>query len=463
MYKYTKEQVLEPAFLTKLIDQFKTNEIPVYMKHENYYKVKTKILNRSGEDGKPNNKLAHGFCRYITNMATSYFAGKPIRLEYDSSEEIKDMVKEFKEAIETVFNNNHKKSLDFDVSKEASKKGVGYYLLFVNEKSEIRIKKMDAESIIPIYSPSLDEFLEVAIRIWSVFDIDGKLLYDYADIYDETYIYHYIRENGAMIYAKCEAYMTPHMLSDVPVIVVWNNEDCMGDFEPIITLNDAYDNGQSDTCNDLDYFSDAYLCIVGATDLLEVSLTDSEADGEGEKKAVNTLRKNRLLFLDEKGQAYFITKPSNDQESEHFKDRLYKDIFFLSQVPCISDENFAGNLSGIAIKYKLIALEELAIQKENKSESAQQKMLQIITNFLNTKMNKSWNPDWITLKYTRNIVENLTDLINDAKNLEGIVSKETQLKSLPTDIVDDVMEEMDRIREESLAAEQLPKVDINDL
>ena len=62
--------------------------------------------------------------------------------------------------------------------------------MFLNEKGDLRIKKMDAETIIPVYSSSLDEFLEAAVHIWEDYDIDNTLLCEYADVYDDTFIYH---------------------------------------------------------------------------------------------------------------------------------------------------------------------------------------------------------------------------------------------------------------------------------
>ena len=140
-----------------------------------------------------------------------------------------------------------------------------------------------------------------------------------------------------------------------------------------------------------------------------------------------------------------------------------KDIFFLSQVPALSDESFAGNLSGIAIKYKLIGLEELAIMKENRFRSAQTKLLRIITEYLNTKMNKSWDAGSVEQKYERNFIENVSDVINDVKNLEGIVSRKTQMDMLPVSVVKDTAEELARIRQETLDAENLPRLDLKEL
>lgn len=454
MYKFKRDQVLEPVFLTKLVARFKAEYIPRYEKAQKYYEVKTEILKRTMTDGKPNNRLAHGFCRYITNMATSYFAGKPIRYQVADNE--------YKKALQDVFDKNYIDSLNFEVSKEASKKGIGFLLMFLNESGQLRIKKMDAECIIPVYSTSLDEFLEAAVHIWAERDIDGNLLYEYADVYDDTYIYHYRRRSDADYYEAAEgAGREPHFMGDIPVIVVWNNEEQLGDFEPHISLVDAYDKAQSDTGNDQEYFTDAYLCIAGASEILEAGLTGKD-DGEGSNgKAIREFRKNKILLLDEKGQAQWLVKNVNDTAAENYKNRLYKDIFFLAQVPALSDESFAGNLSGIAIKYKLIGLEELSIMKENRFRSAQTKMLRIITEYLNTRMNKSWDPDTVEQDYERNFIENTSDIIDDVKNLDSIVSRQTQLEMLPNSVVEDAGEEMKQIRKETLEDEDLPKADVS--
>lgn len=457
MYKFKKSQVLDPVFLTKLVARFKTEYVPRFRKDQEYYEVRTEILKRTMTDGKPNNRLAHGFCRYITNMATSYFSGKPIRYQVEDDA--------YKEALQDVFDKNYIDSLNFEVSKEASKKGIGFLLMFLNEDGNLRIKKMDAETVIPVYSTSLDEFLEAAVHIWSEYDIDGTLLYEYADVYDDTYMYHYQRKSGSAYYEELDGggYREPHLLGDIPVIVVWNNEEQLGDFEPHISLVDAYDKAQSDTGNDQEYFTDAYLCITGASEIVEAGLTGEDDGEEGSGKAIREFRKNKILLLDEHGQAQWLVKNVNDAATENYKNRLYKDIFFLAQVPALSDESFAGNLSGIAIKYKLIGVEELSIMKENRFRSAQTKLLRIITEYLNTRMNKNWDPDTVDQKYERNFIENTSDIIEDVKNLDSIVSRKTQLEMLPNSVVEDAMEEMQQIRKEELEAEKLPKVDIDTL
>lgn len=444
MYKFSIEQVKDPVILTKLVKKFKAKERRRFNKAQRYYEVKNDIYARKMSDLKENNKIAHGFARYITNMATAYFIGKPVR--YSTDDEA------YQEALDDVLNKNYINMLNFEVSKEASKKGIGFLLLYVNEEGKLKIKKCSAEEIIPVFSTSLGEYLECAVRLSEEYDIDGKFLKEGADIYDKERIYHYERTNRAADFEFVSD--EPHLLSDVPVIVIKNNEEMIGDYEPQYSIIDGYDKGQSNTGNDVDYFADSYLALVGAGGGLE-SIGSEEPDEDGNRAAKN-LKEHKLLFLDEGGQAFFIEKNPNDTATENYKNRLFKDLFFLSQVPALTDENFSGNLTGVAIRYKLTGLEELAIMKENNFQAAQHKMIKLITDYLNTIQNKEYDPEQVTQKYTRNFIDNESEIISNVTQLENVVSKETQLNMLPQTIVDNAQEELDRMESERIREEKLP-------
>ena len=444
MYKFSIEQVKDPVILTKLVKKFKAKERRRFNKAQRYYEVKNDIYARKMSDLKENNKIAHGFARYITNMATAYFIGKPVRYSVDDEA--------YQKALDDVLNKNYINMLNFEVSKEASKKGIGFLLIYINEEGKLKIKKCDAEEIIPVFSTSLGEYLECAVRLSEEYDIDGKFLKEGADIYDKERIYHYERTNRAADFEFVSD--EPHLLSDVPAIVIKNNEEMIGDYEPQYSIIDGYDKGQSNTGNDVDYFADSYLALVGAGGGLE-SIGSEEPDEDGNRAAKN-LKEHKLLFLDEGGQAFFIEKNPNDTATENYKNRLFKDLFFLSQVPALTDENFSGNLTGVAIRYKLPGLEELAIMKENNFQAAQHKMIKLITDYLNTIQNKEYDPEQVTQKYTRNFIDNESEIISNVTQLENVVSKETQLNMLPQTIVDNAQEELDRMEAERIREEKLP-------
>lgn len=424
--------------VSKIIVRFKNKYIPRFRRLEEYYQVKNKISTRSLPNDKPNNRISHGFAKYITNMATGYFMGEGIRLEVAN-----DQDNEYREDLIDVLDKNSSKDVNFEIAKEMSKKGIAFELLYMNEQAEIRFRKFGAEEIIPIYSQSVGEFLEFAIRIWDDEDLESGKTISYAEVYTNTEIITYRKEENKYK----EIHRNTHLFDDVPVIVYWNNEEQKGDYEDIIALIDAYDKAQSDTANDFEYFTDAYLVIVGAAG----GLVKQEDGDNNEHDAVRTLKQERLLFLDDKGQAEWLIKEINDTAVENFKNRIYSDIFFLAQVPALTDESFAGNLTGVAIKYKLIGLEQLAVIKENKFLASYRKKLKLITRQLNLKLNKNYEAHLVNMIFDRNMVQNLLEAAQIAQLLQGIVSKETQLSVLP--IVKDSKQEVGKIQKEGLDEE----------
>ena len=83
-------------------------------------------------------------------------------------------------------------------------------------------------------------------------------------------------------------------------------------------------------------------------------------------------------------------------------------------------------------------------------------MIKLITDYLNTIQNKEYDPEQVTQKYTRNFIDNESEIISNVTQLENVVSKETQLNMLPQTIVDNAQEELDRMEAERIREEKLP-------
>ncbi len=416
--------------MTKIIKKFQQHELPRFEQLEKYYQVKNNILNRPKTDRKPNNKMAHGFAKYIANMATGYFMGEGVRVE-TADEGYKALLDEL-----------NAMDMNFEIAKEMSKKGIAFELLYMNEQSEIRSRYFKAEEMIPIYSYAVDEFLEFAIRLWQEEDLLEEKTVNYAEVYtkDEIILFQQVKKDKKYI----EVQRDKHYFGDVPVVVYWNNEERTGDYEDVITLIDAYDKTQSDTANDFEYFTDAFLVIVGAAGGLE-NVTEDDEEG---KKAAKTLRNERILFLDEKGQAQWLIKEVNDTAVENFKNRIAKDIFFLSLVPALTDESFAGNLTGVAIKYKMIGLEQLAAIKEKKFLPSYKKKLRIVTRMFNLRLNRNYDANSVETKFDRNMISNIKELAEIVALLDGIISKESQYELLP--FIKNVRDELSKALQDKL-------------
>jgi len=444
LIKVRPDTEVTPELVTAIVARWRKDDLPRLQKLRKYFRVKNDILSRSVNDDKPNNKLAHGLAKYIAKMATGFFMGEGIRTATEDNE--------YKEWLDLYLQDGATGDPSFELAKEMAITGEAFEVLYINEASELRSVRFTSEEMIPVYSLSVGEFLAFAVRVYDEEDlITGKKV-GYAEVYTKHEIIEYREQNGK--YVALENGRRPHFLGDVPVLVYWNNEERTGDFEDVLSLIDAYDKSQSDTLNDFEYFTDAYLVIVGASGGIAGA---GNGDFEEEEKAIRTLKRERILYLDEKGQAEWLIKQINDTAVENFKNRIRNDIFFLSQVPALSDESFAGNLSGVALRYKLFGLEQLAAEKEKRFLPAYRKKLRLLTDYINTRYNTNFKASEIGVKFDRNTIDNLLDLANVVALLDGKVSKETLLELLP--FVKDSRSEITQLLKEIAEADDIPMAD----
>ena len=212
----------------------------------------------------------------------------------------------------------------------------------------------------------------------------------------------------------------------------------MGIFEPVLTMIDAYNKAISEKANDVDYFADAYLKILGP------KLEDDE---------VKHIRDDRIMNFEGAidgaiPEVDFLQKPNGDTTQENLINRLERLIFQISMVANISDENF-GTSSGIALKYKLHAMSNLEKTKERKFASGMNRRYRLIFSnpVSHTKGIKADDFVKVHPHFTPNFPANVLEESQIAGNLEGIVSKETQLGILS--IVNNVKDEIDKLEAES--------------
>lgn len=129
----------------------------------------------------------------------------------------------------------------------------------------------------------------------------------------------------------------PNYFDDVTVIEYPNNKQRSGDFENVLSLVDAYNMTQSLSLDDLMDFTDAFLILRGM--------------GGADEESVKQMRLSKILeFDDASGNAEWLIKNLNDTYIENLKSRLQTDIHKFSNIPDMSDSNFAGNATGVAIK-----------------------------------------------------------------------------------------------------------------
>ena len=382
-----------------------------------YYNNKNAIMNRQYKDAnKPQNKLSHPFASYITNMATGYFLGNPI--SYNS--ENQDLL----ERILDIFKYNDEADNNTTLAKYSSIAGYAVELLYIDENSNARFKALPGDEVVIVYDNTLEENILYAIRYFEE-DIPGEdKTKTTINVYTSNAIQTYKLEDNEITFID----ETAHYFNDVPVSVYVNNDELYGAFERVKGLLDAYDKAQSDTANDFEYFTNALLVISG------VLVEDEEGLNFKDNRVIN--------FAGTDGKAEYLLKNINDSALENYKNRLVEDIHKFAQIPNLTDEKFAGNVSGESMKYKLMGLENIISVKEAKFKKGLMRRIELLCNFLNIATNDLMLYTDIQPIFTRNKPKNDVELANMVKSLYGILSDETLISILP--FVENSKEEIEK-------------------
>lgn len=388
-----------------------------YKKLQNAYNTDFDIFHAAKKPTwKPDNRVAVNFPKYIVDTMNGFFIGVPIKVTCDD-----DSISEYVNLLDQY---NDQDDNNAELSKIMKIYGRGYEMYFVDEEGEIGITYLDPMEAFMIYDESILQRPRYFVRTYK--DTDNII---HGSVSDDMRI-RYFDINPSL---KFHAEEKIHGFDGVPAVEYIENAERQGLFESVMSMVNAYNKAVSEKANDVDYFADAYMKILGA-DLDEDDLRH--------------IRENRIVnFPGEDGSDItvdFMQKPSADDTQEHLIDRLERLIFQISMVANINDENF-GAASGIALKYKLQSMSNLAKTEERKFTSGMNRRYKLIFSNPVSGMKKD---DWTKLEYkfTRNFPANELEESEIAKNFAGITSKETQLRVLS--VVEDIQKELDKIKEE---------------
>ncbi len=415
-----KEDVIDAdmleAFIMKHKSMVKSRFKPLIAmyqgQHDVLYQV-PKPLN------KPDNRIIMNFAKYIVDTLNGYFLGIPIKINHDDEE--------FTEKLVDLADFNNLDDEQYELAKDMSIFGVGYEMLYMDEYARENIMHLNPLECFVIRDNSIRKRIKYGVHYYT--DQDGDLKGTFSD--DKKIYYFRQGEKGLIIYEEFD-----HHFGACPIIEYRETEECQSAFESVYTLINQVDKVISEKANDVDYFADAYLKVIG------VELDDDQVKFLKENRVWNLYKRTSEVDSTQPDVG-FLSKPDADQTQENLLNRLEEKIYQLSMVPNLSDENF-GTSSGIALSYKLQGLDNLCKAKERK-----------FTAGLNTRYKMLCNlPTWsdkeaykgISYQFTRNAPKNVLEEAQVVNSLNGLVSKETALSYLS--IVDNAKEEIEKMKEE---------------
>lgn len=391
------------------------------------------------------NRAAHDFASYITDFINGYCFGHAIQVQSEGNM-TQDKIDQL-HAINDI--DSHNRSLGLDLSIF----GRAYEYIIRNQQDEVRIYKSDPRNTFVIYDTSIEQNSLMAIRYWQVNEEEAHSpdektnnIY-YVDVITDKATYFFVANSVTNLELSERKPPEAHSFGKVTITEFSNNEKRRGDFEKVIPLIDLYDEAQSDTANYMSDLNDAMLLIKGNIDLGDENVVRLQ-------KEANVFHLQPSEYTDDNGKvnegnvdAEYIYKQYDVSGVETYKTRIAKDIHTLTNTPDMTDENFGGQQSGEAMKYKLFGLEQRTSIKEGLFRKGLVRRYKLVGEIMsiNREIDKDNLRDLI-FTFTRNLPKSLTEEMQMYINSGGEISQRT-LMSLVS-FIDNPKDEVERIRKE---------------
>lgn len=379
-----------------------------------YYDGAHDVIRRERRKGLPNTRIPHGYPAYISDMAAGYLIGSPIRYEYDPSDEIESLCQALRAC--------DSPSVDAELAMQQSVFGRAVELCYADENARPRCIAVDPRDAFVVYSD--DELARPLFGVYLRYETDlrGNRTGLRVNVYTDSLIARYRCAQAAAIREPLES--VPHYFGAVPLTEYWNNARERGDFERVLPLIDAYDLLQSDRVNDKQQFADALLVLTGV-----MGLTAPE-DGDGRTPGERLRQDKTLALPDSTARVEWLTKETHESDADVLRRALSEDIHKFSMVPDLTDEQFAANASGVAMRYKLLGLEQLTGVKERYFREGLRCRVRLFAHYLALLGEREIVPERVRFIFTRSLPVNDTEQAQIVRELHGIVPDEQLLPQL---------------------------------
>lgn len=404
-----------------------------YDRLERYYEGGHPICDREKRSVLANNKLVCNHAKYISDTCVGYFAGNPVKYSGDDLEPLLELLR-----------TADSDTQDIDLAQKASIFGTAYEFIYTDEDGQPRLYSPDPRQAFVIYDDTVQQKPVAGVYYYKLHDSVTNRDVGYSVYLCTTsMITHFVTDTGFT--PKLPDENRPHGMNGVPLIEIYNNSTCGSDFEPVLSLIDAYNILQSDRVNDKEQFVEAILLIKGSV------LGD---DNDEKSESYKALRENGLLELDADSSAEWLTRQFDENSVEVLRKSLEQDIHKFANVPCMSDESFGGNVSGVAMRYKLLGFEQITKIKERYFREGLKERLRLLCSWLDTTGKAHIDSRNISIQFTRALPVNETEVAQLVSELRDLVPLKTLLGLLP--FVDDPEAAAEEIREQQNNFPNLP-------
>lgn len=423
--------IINTENVTTWIQKFENDILPHRQRLGEYYDGLNKIVKQGAVKNRPNYSINVNMAKYIIDVATAYTFGIPVKYSTDN-----DQQKQILEKLKYILKNCSDNEIDFQQGGDMSTYGVSYQLVLAPGGSQpiedrIMLKYLDPLQTFYVVDNTILENPVCAIYMYNFTENNQKMTRTY--VYDNTDLYIFKGSQGSVATLESQE---PHNMGAIPIIQCLNNDDAYSDIEGITDLLDSLSLVISNNTDDLQSIANAILCASGG------KLSEDQIKEINEFKTAN---------LPEGAKMEWVIKNINPEATKQQIDYLLRFIFQISEVVDLSDEEFGGNQSGVAMQYKLWGMNQLWVTKTTKYEKALYYRLKIFLHLLQYQFDSNVALlDDIQITFSKNIPADNSAMLQLVQGIKDIVSTKTLLEQIPfVENVEKELEELDKEAEKN--------------
>jgi SPP1 family phage portal protein len=381
--------------------------------YSNYYNGDHAILkDYAMQESRSNRKLIFNFPRKFVDNEVGYILGKPVN--YISKSDHDEVVHKLD------LNMSHwEKEHNINLRKQSEIFGESYELNYIDSDGQFASTVLTPLNVYVLEDGTVDRNVLLAIHKFT-HRFDDKV---YLDVYTDNEILHYelsgSKKNNLIKQSKPTdlQYIGKHnhIFGRVPIISCPANTERKCGFQDVISLFDAYNALNSDLVNEIADHRNSYLVIENA---------------KLEEEDLLKMKKMGIIQVPVGGKVTWLIKEINDSFVKNELDNLEHKIYdMMDQVNF--NENWASNTSSLALRNKLLNLENRVAIREAMMEKVIKNRLRNFFTYLQKKEGIQYDYRDIAVKFTRNLPTDLVGIADVIVKLQPVCSKETLLTLLP--------------------------------
>ena len=316
---------------------------------------------------------------------------------------------------------------------------------FIFEGADGTLQVFESEDCVPFYDDKTGR-LRALYRFWKITDMAGNV-YNYAEEFNESNIIDY-KQDGAAWIEESKVNYSSRIITDItgeteesmnlgylPIVLLKNDSTCTSDLRPSTRAKiDAIDIVNSGFANNIEDFADAYWTI---------KTGNSSVNREDFEDFIASINRTKKIIAEGEGgdaEPHQFEVPTTARTT--FVDARKKEL--IEETGVIDTASMTGSsLTTTAIKAATMKLRQRVTDFEWEVYQAALELLSIYCEY-----NGIDNSD-LDIEFTQLLIQNDTELVDNAVKVRGDISKESYLGLLQrAGIIDNVQDELKRIEEE---------------